>query len=92
MNVLQTPPPPEASLLTAESPLHFRRMIDMFLSRGDFDPTKYTTYDQEWMERLQIKQQEVNEISIAAEEARKSAIIILQRTNDISDTLKRMRQ
>jgi non-homologous end joining protein Ku len=64
----------------------------MFLSRNDFDPVQYHDVYREDIERINAKQETAERVSQQAAHARYQALAIIQRTNDLSDTLRRMRQ
>ena len=83
--------PPEAAIIAAESPLRVGRLIDMFLSRNDFDPRYLEERRSEFYRQFEQRFQETTSASREASEARERARQVVKRTNDISETLKRVR-
>jgi hypothetical protein len=83
--------PPEAVIIAAESPLRVGRLIDMFLSRNDFDPNFLDQKQKEFYSQFQERYTNTTLVSKEAREARERARQIVRRTNDISETLKKIR-
>lgn len=84
--------PSEAMFTSQKRPTDLAKVIDMFLSRNEFDPRNAAPIqDPAFEERMRLRWEEAERISTAAEESRKDALKIIQRTNDISDTLKKIR-
>lgn len=83
--------PPEAMIISAESPFRFARLIDMFLSRGDFDPRQHDEQSVRVIEYIETKKNKSRKMSEEAAQARVQAWQTIRKTNDISDTLREMR-
>lgn len=84
--------PPEAVLITSESPLRVGRLIDMFLSRNDFDPALVIKEAALFYENLEKRTQQADTLRQEAERAREQAYRAVVRTNDIAKTLRRVRR
>lgn len=65
--------------------------IDMLLSRGAYDPRNDPRLRRDVEEAVRPRQEAAQEAMAEAREARLHAIRLVQRTNDISDTLRRLR-
>lgn len=83
--------PPEANIIAAESPFRVRRLVDMFLSQGDFDPNLLQKNDAIFYESLEKRSSDISKLRREAEKAREQANRAVIRTNDITETIRRIR-
>jgi hypothetical protein len=83
--------PPEAMIIASESPFRLTRLLDMFFSRGDFDPRQHDEQSVRVIEYIEDKKDKSRKMSEEAARARIHAWQTIRKTNDISDTLREMR-